>query len=70
MKTKSRFLFLGLLGIICLLGVVFPYEHPHFWWQKIPLFDAFFGFVGCIAIIFVSKWLGHRFLMRDENYYD
>jgi hypothetical protein len=27
------------------------------------------GFVGCAAIIYVSKFLGSRFLQREETYY-
>ena len=38
--------------------------------QEIPGFCAFYGFIACILIIFVSKWLGQRFLQRDENYYN
>ena len=38
--------------------------------QEIPGFCAFYGFIACILIIFVSKWLGQHFLQRDEGYYD
>lgn len=34
-----------------------------------PGYAASIGFFGCIAIIVVSKWLGHAFLQRPENYY-
>lgn len=44
-----------------------PYPHA---WDRIPLFYAFFGFVGCIAIIVVSKALGKAFLQKDEDYYE
>jgi hypothetical protein len=39
-------------------------------WERIPGFYAFYGFLGCLAIIFVSKWLGRLFIQRDEGYYD
>ena len=39
------------IAATCILGFLFPNEHPHFWWQKIPVFDAVFGFVGCVVII-------------------
>ena len=35
--------------------------------QEIPGFCAFYGFIACILIIFVSKWLGQHFLQRDED---
>ena len=46
------------------------YAHPEFWWHTMPGFDLVYGFVGCGAIVFFSKWLGHRFLMRSEDYYE
>ena len=31
---------------------------------------AIFGFVGCVAIVVVSKLIGHYWLQRKEDYYD
>lgn len=61
-----------IVSIVCLsiLGFIFPNAHPHFWWQKIPVFDVAFGFLGCVFIILISKWIGHRWLMKEEDYYD
>ncbi len=39
-------------------------------WERIPGFYAAYGFLGCLAIVFVSKWLGKRLLERDERYYE
>ncbi len=48
----------------------FPIErHPEFVWQ-VPGFAAVYGFLSCIFIIVFSKWIGHRWLMREEDYYD
>jgi len=33
-------------------------------------FWALFGFLSCIAIIFLSKWFGHLGIMKPEDYYD
>ncbi len=55
---------------VCILGFLFPCEHPHYFWQKIPIFDAIFGFIGCIVLILFSKGIGHHFLQREENYYE
>ena len=46
------------------------YAHPEFWWHSVPAFDLIYGFLGCGAIVLFSKWLGHKFLMRDEDYYE
>lgn len=37
--------------------------------RDIPGFDAVFAFASCVTIILVSKWLGKRWLQRDEAYY-
>jgi hypothetical protein len=70
MEKRFRPLLFAGIGLTCVLGFVFPNRHPHFWWQKIPIYDALFGLAGSIVIIYFAKWLGHRFLMRDEDYYD
>ena len=44
--------------------------HSAFVWQKIPVFSAIYGFIGCILIIVVSKALGHHWLQKEEDYYE
>ena len=39
-------------------------------WQFIPGFHLIIGFVGCLLIIIVSKFLGKIILQKRENYYD
>ncbi len=40
-------------------------------WEQWPGWNALFGFVSCLLIIFVSKFLGHYCgLMRSEDYYE
>lgn len=41
-------------------------EHP---WEIAPAFYAIYGFVGCVILVVIAKWM-RRFLMRDEDYYD
>ena len=57
------------IGLSMLIGLFFRPEHPHFWWEKIPIFDAIFGFLGCIVIVLGSKALGHHGIQKDEDYY-
>jgi hypothetical protein len=68
-KKLRLSLYIGIV-LVCLFGFIFPNRHPHFWWQKIPVFDAVFGFAGCIVIILFAKTLGHFWLTRNEDYYD
>lgn len=53
--------------LLWLFGPEHPYPHP---WDSIPLFYAAFGFLGCLLLIKVSKWLGKTFLQKDESYYE
>ena len=53
--------------ILHFFGPEHPYPHA---WDKIPLFYGFFGFVGCVLIIVVSKALGKAFLQKKEDFYD
>ncbi len=45
-------------------------HHAIYIWDKIPGWGAFYGFVSCVAIIVVSKFLGHHGIMQDEDYYN
>lgn len=44
--------------------------HGEFWWASIWGFFALSGFIGCLALILVSKALGHYWLERGEDYYE
>jgi hypothetical protein len=51
------------------MSFVGPAKEGVFVWD-LKGFFAVYGFVGCVVIIFVSKWLGRYWLQREENYYD
>ncbi|MCP4753876.1 MAG: hypothetical protein GY866_23575 [Proteobacteria bacterium] len=70
MIKKLRLILIVSIILIGALGFVFPNPSPHFWWQTIPVFDVAFGFFGCILIVLASKWIGHKWLMKSEDYYD
>lgn len=40
-----------------------------FWWSHVPCFFALLGFVGCIALIAIAKFLSHYWLEKKEDYY-
>jgi hypothetical protein len=61
----------GLVLILVLaLGLIARPQRVDHFWEKLPIFEAVFGFLGCLLIIFVSKALGHLFLQKKEDYYD
>jgi len=70
MGRKLKYLFFISCGVSMLIGLFIPHEHVHFWWEKIAVFDALFGFFGCIVIVLGSKALGHHGIQKDEDYYD
>lgn len=73
--SKTKFLKVCLYGIVIgsLLMSLFikgyPYHKHQFFWEMFPFFSAFYGFIGCIIIIFSSKVLGN-YLQKKEDYYE
>lgn len=62
-----------LLGLTLAASVVADFVGPskevsHVWDHKV--FFAIYGFVGCVVIVYVSKWLGKYWLQRPEDYYE
>jgi purine-cytosine permease-like protein len=46
-------------------------DHAVYIWDKIPGWGALYGFVSCVLIIIVSKFIGHQGgIMKKEDYYD
>jgi len=62
------------LGILTFITLILEFtvlaDYDSHWWDSIPAFYVLWGFISCILIIYVSKWLGKLFLFRDESYYD
>jgi len=61
------------ITLVVIVGADFlvPREHPTFFWDSIPGWNALYGFISCVLIIVVSKFLGHQCgLMKKEDYYD
>jgi hypothetical protein len=70
MARTLKLVFLVSIGLSILSGLLFQVEHPHFWWERIPVFDVIFGLAGCILLVGGSKLIGHHWLERDEGYYN
>ena len=62
---------LAILALLILVDAVFvSKEHAHSSWEHFPAFWSAFGFVGCAAIVILSKLYGHAGIMTREDYYD
>ncbi len=68
-KKMKRISYAALILII-LIDFFIPRHEIHFFGDGIPGFWSLFGFVACILIILISKWIGHLGIMQDENYYN
>ena len=60
----------AVLILIILIDFFIPRHEIHFIGDGITGFWSLFGFVACILIILISKWIGHLGIMQDENYYN
>ncbi len=67
-----RLLIIGLI-VVCVVVVVaeliFPNHHPHFAIEKIPGFQAAFGFAAFVVVVMLGKAL-RVVVSREEDYYD
>lgn len=59
------------LILLLLFDVAIPRDeaHAHYMIDKIRLYWAVFGVVGCFLLIKVGKGIAHLFLSKDEDYY-
>jgi len=69
-KSRSRVRIIFYLFLLLLLIVdFFVPKHGHFAWEEAWAFYAAYGFIGCVALIFIAK--GLRWLVqRREDYYE
>ena len=69
-KNVDRIVY-ALYGMCALLLIidVFVHKHSPFAIEYFPGFYAIYGFMACVGLVLVAKWL-RKFLMRSETYYD
>lgn len=59
------------LAVIVIGDFLAHREHAEFFWDKIPGWSALYGFISCVLIVVVSKFIGHQLgFMKKEDYYD
>lgn len=58
-------------ALLILLAIeFFVHKHPHFAWEEWPEFYAIYGFVACVVLVLVSKYILRPLVKRREDYYD
>lgn len=45
------------------------HRHVYHSWENLWAYYPIFGFVACVILVLVAKWM-RTFLMRSEDYYD
>ena len=71
-QRLKRWFYAG-LAVVALIEIavgLFAHEPTHFWFEDLPVWGSIYGLISCVLIIVVSKFLGHRCLLREEDYYD
>lgn len=69
-KKTIRILWAIFIVVLIATLIAEKWMHPHavFGIEGTPLFNAWFGFASCAAIVVVSKFIG-IFVKRKEGYY-
>ena len=71
LRTKKvRRISYGVLILLIMVDFFIPRHEVHFFGDEIPGFWSIFGFIACLLIILISKWIGRLGIMQDENYYN
>jgi hypothetical protein len=72
-KLILKLLF-GTCACFVLLDLFFAFgwadKGAHFGWENTIGFYAAYGFVSCVLLVLVSKYILRPLVMRDEDYYD
>lgn len=70
-KNVKRLLmiFYALLGVLLAIEF-FIHKHTYFKWEEWHGFYAVYGFVACVCLVLVSKYVLRPLVKRRESYYD
>ncbi len=66
---RWHWIVIGVLVLGSLVAEQFAHHEHHYWFTDIPGFFVIYGFIGCVAIIYLSKWYGKYGVQRPEDYY-
>jgi hypothetical protein len=62
-------IFFTLTGAVLAIDL-FYHTHTIFAWEEYFGFYAVYGFVACVVLVIVSKFILRPLVMRKEDYYD
>ncbi len=58
------------LALVLALGFIVPPDQVGSRMEKLPFFEAAFGFAGCLLLLLAAKAVGRLLVQRREDYYD
>lgn len=62
-------IFFTSVGLLLLVDLIY-HRHTIFPWEGWFGFYAVFGFVACVVLVIVAKYVLRPMVMRDEDHYD
>ena len=72
-KNVNRLLTIFFSSVFLLIFLDLPFileKHPHFESEKWFGFYAVYGFVACVVLVLIAKYILSPIVMRKEDYYD
>ncbi|GAB6144325.1 hypothetical protein [Desulfocicer vacuolatum] len=70
-KNVKRLLAIFFTSVVILFILdFFVHKHAHFPWENWPVFYAIFGFVACVLLVLVSRFILRPLVKRKEDYYE
>ena len=67
----KRLLIVFFSSTVLILGIdLFYHKHAIFPWEEYFGFYAVYGFVACVILVIISKFVLRPLVMRKEDYYD
>jgi hypothetical protein len=68
LQRLLRALFASLIVLVSL--DFFIEKHPHFAWESWFGFYAVYGFIACVLLVLVARFVLRPLVMRREDFYD
>ena len=70
-ENLKRFLKVFYISLVLLVVVdLFIPKHPYFTWEEYPSFYATYGFVACVLLVLLAKYILRPLVRRREKYYE
>lgn len=60
--------FYVICGVLVVLDFIL-HRHIYHSWETLPAFYPIYGFIGCVVLVLIAKWM-RLIVMRDEEYYE